>query len=253
MTLLAVERIKLLSTRSPWWCIALIVVLGLAVAVPFALALQGVTPATTQFGLVLGSYVAMVLAALAVTTEYRFGTIRASFVAVPNRTAVLVAKTVFVTAVVGLVGLAVAFAAWALAIPLAGEAGQLALNSPVDWRATAGQGLIYAGYAIIAIGVGMLVRHTAAAISILLVWALVVQTVVAGVSAAVGVNIIGWMPFANASNFVSAGDPKATGAAFGSPTFDYAFSGPWGSLGYFFLICVAVWLIGLAVTLRRDA
>lgn len=253
MTLLAVERIKLFSTRSPWWCMGLIVVLGLAASVLFAAFAPAVTPAASQIGTAIGGWVIMVMAALAVTTEYQFGTIRASFVATPNRFAVLASKTVFITAVAALLGLVVAFLAWGVAIPLAGSRGDLALDSGAAFRGTVGYALVYAGYAVIAVGVGMLVRHTAAAISILLVWALVVEQVVGSIFFfALDVNLYSWLPFQNAGNFSTAGDPAATGETQGAPVIDYAF-GPWGSLAYFFGVALVVWVIGMVVTLRRDA
>jgi ABC-2 type transport system permease protein len=240
MTLLEVERIKLVSTRSPWWCTALILALAIGVAISVAIVADQVTPTLTQFGTSIGLYVAFVMAALTVTTEYRFGTIRESFVAVPNRVSVLVSKTVLVGVVMGLIGLAAAFAGWAVATPLASSGGQLGLSSTADWRAVAGYGLVYAGYAVIAIGVGMLVRHTAAAIAILLVWALVVQSITGGLSVALHANIRGWMPFANAQHFLSGGGSLPGGLAQTSPVIHYSFGTPWGSLGYFALITLAV-------------
>ena len=56
--------------------------------------------------------VMMVMAALAVTTEYRFGTIRTSFQAVPQRAALLLGKTVVVAFLAGVVGLIASFGAW---------------------------------------------------------------------------------------------------------------------------------------------
>lgn len=255
MTLLDVERIKLFSTRSPWWCIATVVVLGLVFSAPFAaLVPTTVTPASTQFGTGIGGWIIMVMAALAVTTEYRFGTIRASFVATPNRFAVLGSKAVFIAAVAALLGVLVALLSWAVAIPLAGSDGDLALDSGVDWRSTVGFALVYAGYAIVAVGVAMLVRQSAAAISILLVWALVVERILGSIFLfALEVNLQGWLPFQNANNFSTAGDPTATGSGQGAPLLEYPFGGPWGSLAYFLGVALAVWLAGMFVTMRRDA
>lgn len=254
MTLLAVERIKLFSTRSPWWCMAMILVLGLTASALFAAFADTVTPASSQLGTGLGGWIVMVMAALAVTTEYRFGTIKAAFIATPNRLAVLLSKTAFVTGVAALLGLAVATLSWLVAVALAGAKGDLSLDSGVDWRGTVGYALVYAGYAIIAIGVGMLVRQSAAAISILLVWALVVEQIVGSIFFfAMDVNVWGWLPFQNATNFTTAGDAAATGEAQGAPVIEYAFGGPWGSLAYFLGVAVVVWLIGLVATLRRDA
>lgn len=254
MTLLAAERIKLFSTRSPWWCMATILVLGLTAAALFAGFSDIVSPAASQFGTAVGGWIVMVMAALAITTEYRFGTIRAAFVATPNRLAVLLSKTVLVTAVAALLGLTVAVLSWLLAIALGGSKGDMSLVAGIDWRGTVGYALVYAGYAIIAIGVGMLVRQSAAAISILLVWALVVEQVVGSIFFfALDTNVWGWLPFQNAGNFTTAGDAAATGEAQGGPIIAYPFGGPWGSLAYFIGVAVAVWLIGLLATMRRDA
>lgn len=254
MTLLAVERIKLLSTRSPWWCIAMIVVLGLTASILFAAFAETVTPAATQIGVGIGGWIIMIMAALAVTTEYRFGTLKVSFVATPNRVAVLVAKTVFLTGLAALVGLVTSLLAWAVATPLAGAGSDLALDSAADWRGTAGSALVFAGYAVFAIGVGMLVRQTAAAISILLVWALVVEQIVGSIFFfALQINVWGWLPFTNATNFTTAGDATASGADQGALLIEYPFGGPWGSLAYFLGVALVIWLLGLFATLRRDA
>src|SRR5215475_10251415 len=102
MSLIAVERIKLFSTRSPWWCMIVAAVLAIGIAAlstGFVSAAEEsqVTPLMTQFGVQLGRMVMMVMAALAVTTEYRFNTIKTSFQAVPQRAAVLLNKTLVVS------------------------------------------------------------------------------------------------------------------------------------------------------------
>lgn len=255
MSLLAVERIKLFSTRSPWWCMTLVVVIavGLAALLSSLGEQFQMTVAASQLGLGLGSYVAMVLAALAVTSEYRFGTIRATFAAVPSRTSVLLAKTVVVALVVGVVGLVTAFAAWGVAYAMV-DTPAMAIDTAAEWRALAGEGLLFAGYAVLAIGVGLLVRHTAGAIALLLVWALIVESVVAPiVDRFLDLGISGWLPFANAGNFIIAGDATATGQNQGAPVVDYPFGGPWGSFGYFAAVAVAILVIGLLVAHRRDA
>ncbi|HEY2724364.1 MAG TPA: hypothetical protein VGI84_06735 [Pseudonocardiaceae bacterium] len=255
MSLLAVERIKLFSTRSPWWCMAL--VLAMAVGLAALLSSLGkqfaMSVAASQLGLGLGSFVAMVLAALAVTSEYRFGTIRATFAAVPNRTAALLAKTVVVATVVGLVGLVTAFAAWGVAYLLT-DSPVMAIDTGAEWRALTGEALLYAAYAVIAIGVGLLVRHTAGAIALLLVWALVVENIVVPIlDSSLDLGISRWLPFANAGNLITAGDAVASGQSQGAPAVDYPFGGPWGSFGYFAAIAVTVLAIGILVANRRDA
>jgi len=252
MSLLAVERIKLFSTRSLWWCTALILLVGIGPAVLiFAQPGAEGSVASTQFGLGLGSYIAMVLAAIAITSEYRFGTIRATFAAAPNRTEVLLAKIAVVAGLLGFLGLVTAFAAWGVAYLIDGPV--LAIGTGAEWRAVAGQGLLYAGYAILALGVGLLIRQTAGAISLLLVWALVVEGIVAALDYTLDLNLSRWMPFANAGNFITSGDATANGQADGFPAIDYPFGGPWGSLGYFAAVAGAVLVIGIVVANRRDA
>ncbi len=95
MSVLVAERIKLLSTRAPWWtsAAAVVVVVGLTVLIAaFADSVAaadgvegGVEGLPAAPGPILaqvvpvGLVIVLVMAALAVTTEYRFGTIRATF------------------------------------------------------------------------------------------------------------------------------------------------------------------------------
>src|SRR5882672_8286402 len=145
-TLLAVERIKLFTTRSPWWSAATALVLTAgfgALYIGTSHDAEAVTVPGTQIGYNFGLVVVMVMAALAVTTEYRFGTIRATFQAAPNRNAVLLAKTGVVALFALAIGELAAFGSWA-AGRLLKPAADLALNSAFDWRTIAGTGVVYA-------------------------------------------------------------------------------------------------------------
>lgn len=252
MTLLAVERIKLFSTRSPWWCIALVVAFGVgfaALAAAFTNEQFPLSPQSAQGGATFGQYVIMVMAAIAVTTEYRFGTIRATFAAVPSRTAVLLSKTAVLALLAGTVGLISAFASWGVATLIA-PGVDLGIDTAQEWRGVAGVALVFAASAVLAVAVGILVRQTAAAVALLLVWALVVENVLTFLPR-IGDDIAPWLPFANGNNFLTAGDDVASGAAFGF-TVDYPF-GPWGSLGYFLAVALGLLVISFVVAQRRDA
>ena len=240
--LLVAEKTKLTSTRSPWWCAALALALGIGPAVLFvAIAEPGdLTVGNAGFGLGLAGFVVLVIAALTVTGEYRFGTIRATFLAAPNRVVALLAKTVVVAGFAGLLGLAGSFACWGI-VALADGTAATALDSGADWRVVAGQGVVYAGYAVVAIGVGLLVRQTAAALSLLLVWAMGVEQIVPIVDTVAETRIAEWLPFANANAFVAAGEVSSR------------FGGPWGSLAYFLVVAAVVLAAGIVVADRRDA
>jgi ABC-2 type transport system permease protein len=218
MSLLAAERIKLFSTRSPWWCliaaVALTVAFGAAVSAnPPPGATIGVPD--TQLGSQFGLAVILVLAALSVTTEYRFNTIKTTFQAVPGRTSALLAKTVVVALTSGVVGLIAAFASLGVG-KLLQPSADLALDSPADWRAVAGVGLVFAIAAVIAVAVGVLIRQTAGAVALLLAYSLMVEELVRLIPN-VGADIQKWMPFKLAERFLSGGTgPGLTpGAALG--------------------------------------
>lgn len=242
MTVLAAERIKLSSTRSPWWCSALAVALVVGTAALSELssdvAAGPVPPALTAFLLQLGMVIVMVMAAVSVTTEYRFATIRTTFQAVPNRAVALLAKTAVVTATAALVGLLAGFGAWA-ATWLLRPAQAVALTDDATWRVVAGPGLVYAVAAVLAVAVGILLRQTAGAVSLLLVWALLAENLV-GIVPGVGDDVVGWLPFVNAAHFL--GGPPA-----GSPF------PPWGSLGYLAALAAGLLVVALVVADRRDA
>ncbi|TDV50765.1 ABC transporter permease [Actinophytocola oryzae] len=254
MTLLAVERIKLFTTRSPLWC----TIAAIAVVVGFAALIAGVdtdnapTIASTQFGANFGLMIVMVMAALAITTEYRFGTIRATFQAIPNRTGTLLAKTLVVAVFAGLIGEVVAFGSVAIA-KLIKPSADLAINSSFEWRAVAGVGVVYALAAVVAIAVGTLIRHSAGAVSLLLIYTLLVESLVALIPN-VGLDIQKWMPFQMANMFL-AGDPDATNLTVNGegPPAATAGLGPWGALAYFAGFAVLMLIIAVTTANKRDA
>ena len=246
MTLLAVERIKLFSTRSPWWCMAIALALTVGFSTLVTVQSRDFLPtfdiANTQAGGQFGLMVMMVMAALAVTTEYRFGTIRTTFQAVPNRTAALLAKTVVVSLLAGVIGVVAAFASWGLAFVLRTDA-DLTLDTADEWRMVAGAGLVYLLAAVLAVAVGVLVRQSAGAITLLLLYSLLVESLVLLIPD-FGDDIHQWMPFVNAQHFLTAGSATTNqGMPFGA----------WGSLAYFAAITVGLLVVALVVANRRDA
>lgn len=241
MTLLAVERMKLFSTRSPWWCMFLALALPIGFTALIAAYSDGIALSTTQFGYQFGLMVMLVLAALAITTEYRFGTIRATFQAVPNRTAVLLAKTGVVAVLALIIGEVVAFGSWGVA-KLLHPSSDLAITTAEQWRQVAGVGPVFAFSAVLAVGVGMLLRQTAGAVTLLLLWSLLVESLIAMIPE-IGPTAQQWMPFVMADHFLSGGGNMAVEMPLG----------PWGALAYFAAVTVGVWVIGLVVTHRRDA
>ena len=167
---------KLRSVRSTWWIVAVfaIAMIGLSVLVlghegyarMSAADRASFDPVHDSFiALVLGQLLLGALGVLAITTEFSSGMIRATFAAVPSRPLVLAAKAAVLGAVTLTAGELAAFAAFA--------AGQAALQAPAP-HATLGQpgvlrAVLLAGaypalIALIGLGLGALVRHTAGGI-----------------------------------------------------------------------------------------
>ncbi|WP_026421728.1 ABC transporter permease [Actinokineospora inagensis] len=238
-TLLATERIKLFTTRSPWWSTLLALGMTIGFAALVALNHSGgpLTVRHSQFGAQFGLMIVTVMAALAITTEYRFATIRATFQAVPHRTAVLLAKTAVVAVLAAVIGEVAAFGSWITARVIDGGP-EMNLVTGGDWRAVAGLGLVYAVGAVIAVAVGTLIRQSAGAISVLLIWPLLVENLVQLIPR-VGEDIHNWMPFTAVSRFTDSTVPGPIG--------------PWASLAYFAGVAAVLLVAALAVAEKRDA
>jgi ABC-2 type transport system permease protein len=249
MTLVNVERIKLFTTRSPYWCLGLILVVAAGFALIFGLVEQGreATVFLSQTGLQLGQSIFMVLAVLAVTTEYRFGTLRSTFLAVPQRGKVLLAKTVLVVVLGAVAALVAAFLAFFLTKALATFPDQpLALETGDDWRVVAGNAAIFAISGIIAVAIGTLVRQSAGGIAIVLLWPLLVESLIA-IIPNIGSDIQPWMPFRAGTRFVTSSE--------GGGMFGLSPDGPTPVQGLLVFLGtgVVLWVISLIVLNRRDA
>ncbi|HVV14018.1 ABC transporter permease [Amycolatopsis sp.] len=255
MTLLAVERIKLFTTRSPWWCSLITLVLTIGFAALIVGNSGDVVPATvasTQFGYSFGMAVIMVLAALSVTTEYRFGTMRTTFQAVPHRGSALIAKTTVVALLSFVVGEISAFGSLGVGMLLKPNA-DLALNSGADWINVAGGGVIYALAAVIAVAVGILLRHSAGAIALLLIYALAVESLIRLIPT-IGAKIYEWMPFNVADKFLTGNGASNTGRAAGDGApMSTAVLGQGWALLYFAGVALVLLTIAITVAKRRDA
>ncbi len=249
MSLITVERIKLFSTRSPYWCIGLIPLLGLGITLLVALVDRGsaASAATSQSWVDFAVSIVMVMAALSVTTEYRFGTIRSSFLAAPGRSGLLLAKAVLLAVIAFVVVEITSVATYLLARAAHGPASSDAaftLSTAADYRLIWGPGVIAAVAAVLAIAVGILIRQSAGAIAVLLLWPLLVENLFA-LFGSFGRDLQPWLPF-NASRAFYTGDDGFSGFSDSMPN---AWQG-----GLIFLLTTAVLLIlALASAKRRDA
>jgi ABC-2 type transport system permease protein len=256
MHLIAAERIKLFSIATPFVCglvtlVALVVPAGLVAATATESRLPP-TVASTQFGYPFALVVVLVLAALAVTSEYHAGTVHGTFAAVPGRTPALLAKAALVAGYAFALGEVAAFAAWLVARLVAPDA-DLALDSAADWTIVAGTGVVFALAAVCAVGAGLLVRHTAGVVALLVGYPLVVENVVQLVPGA-GPAIHRWLPLNVVTKFLS-GTGGANGGRDGGNAnvlSDSPLSPGW-ALASFAAFAALVLAAGITAARVRDA
>jgi ABC-2 type transport system permease protein len=213
------EWIKLRSVRSTWWCLAVFAVAMIALGVvtvatntphdwsTWTPALRADwDPTNSGFsGLLIGQFCAGIIAILAVTSEYSSGLIRSTLAAVPRRRAVLVGKAAAVGALVLAASEVLVFVTF-----LGVQAG---LKSPVP-HATLGQpgvlrAVLMAGaypffIAMIGVGLGLIIRHTAGAICALVGIVFVLPLLTATLPHSLHLDIDRFLPLIIGENSITA-------------------------------------------------
>jgi ABC-2 type transport system permease protein len=184
----------------------------------------------------------LVVGVLASAGEYRHNTIVPSMLAQPRRARLAVAKMQSVT-IVGLVVAAVSAAVssatgWALLSSREAPAADL---GPVP------SGLLVLGgtaalYGVLGVGLGLLLRNQAVAMTVALVWYFVVEQVAPMVLSAPHAQK--WLPGGAADAFTRLGDP-ASGSALGLVA-------PWLGGGLLTAYALGLAALATAVLVRRD-
>jgi ABC-2 type transport system permease protein len=199
---------KLRTVRSTYWSLLAAALLVVGLGAVFSLAYASnyhslsasakatFDPTVTSLsGVWFGQLAIGVLAILSITAEYSTGTIRPSLAAVPHRGRMLAAKVTVFTGVTVAVGEAASFAAFFAGQPLlAGRAPHAALGDPGVLRAIAGGGLYLGAVGLFSVAIGVLIRHTAGAITIMAAVAFVVPTVLVALPASWQGPIGRWLP-----------------------------------------------------------
>jgi ABC-2 type transport system permease protein len=185
---------------------------------------------------------AVVLGIVVVTSEYARGLITATVAAVPRRTHVVLAKSVVVTAVLFVVGTVTAFLGYLAGNAfLEAEGVGLALGDDGVIRALVGCGLYVAVLGLFGMGLGLLMRHTAGAVTTALALVFVVGNLVMLVPGEIGEWLAKLMP-GNAGSSIAMVTP-----------FEGMLLGPW--TGFAVFCAETALLLGLATVgfVRRDA
>lgn len=247
--LVRAETRKTLSTSS-WWALLIPAgLLGMLVTLIMAAGSGlGFSPSFAQLiGLdFFSAKFAVLFGAVCATAEYRHRTITTSFLTAAGRAQLVLAKTV-VAAVVG-AGYGVVCAACGLLGMVLGG-GDLSGGTGSALRLSAMAVLLFALWAVLGVGVGMLISNQLAAIVLVLVYLMLAEKML--------VNLVALGDFGHIDDYVPGGAATATlnqladdGLLGGGLT---ASSSPWwATLLVFAGYAVLAVLAGTAVAQRRD-
>jgi ABC-2 type transport system permease protein len=248
---LRAEWIKFWTVRSTTWSTVMLFVLGAGLTVLvcatsaewLASSEADESPASfVTWGMMFAQITAIVLGTLAVTSEYGTGMIRATLAATPSRGTVLAAKALVLSGTLFVAGTLTAFAGYfAGNWFLENEGIGIALSDDGVLRAMFGSGLYLAGLGLLAAAVGLLIRHTAAALSVVLGLVFVVGTMVFLLPGAWGEWIGKLMP-GNAGSGITA-----------PVSFNPTLLDPWVGFAVFSGEVAVLLLVAYVVFRRRDA
>ena len=191
---------------------------------------------------VVAALLVSVVSALAITSEFAHSTIRPTLAATPSRTKIFLAKAIVLAAVGGVLGIvtvvssgvigALIFNVRGADIGVSGDDGTLAmiLGTPV----------FFVILAMFGYGLGLLTRNSPAAVSIAILWPLLVETVLGGVLAVAGVDEpTRFLPYQSAFALVITDSNELPNGRLGG--------------GLFFGLVVAALVAGaIAINNRRD-
>ncbi|MCO5999885.1 hypothetical protein [Actinoallomurus rhizosphaericola] len=179
--LIGSEWTKLWSVRSTYWVLLCAAVTAIGIGAVVADADVGDWPRMSPaqraafdplsdpyVGFMIAQLIFGTLGVLSITGEYSSGLIRTTFAAVPARRAVLAAKAAVVTAVTVPVGAAIAAATFATGqAVLSRRHVGLSIGDPGALRSIGAATFYLLAVALVGLGLGVLLRHAAAAIGAL--------------------------------------------------------------------------------------
>jgi hypothetical protein len=243
------EWIKLRSLRSTWWTLAITAAgtVGIGVAVGHDTVNRASDVTNNGLaGVVPGLLLVGALGVLTMTSEYSSGLIRATLAAMPRRSLVLAGKAVVFGVVALVVGEVASFASFfAATMALRHGIPAPTLGQPGVLRAVLLSGTGFCLIGLLGLGLGAIIRRSAAALVVLVGGVYVVATFVANISHSVGA----YTPIIIVGNSLSTTKPETCG---GGAASCHVLSA-WTGLGVLCLWAAVPLLVGGWMLARRDA
>jgi ABC-2 type transport system permease protein len=209
--LLRSEWTKIRSVRSTLWSLSafVVVAIGFSVLVAAVISHDWNTPGNhpnhlrlltdpteviygTGFG--LGQLALCVLGVMVMTTEYSTGAIRASLLAVPKRIPMLAAKSVVWVLLDLVVSTITVFAVFFLSTSILRSHVSITLSTPGVLTATIGGILYLVVLGLFSLAIGGLIRHTAAAILVVIGVVIVVPPLISLIPGTIANHVHGYLP-----------------------------------------------------------
>ena len=198
-------------------------------------------------GITLGLIVMAVVAVLFVTSEYKRGMIRTTFIASPRRGRVLVAKSVVIGTVTFVAGLVASIGAFQLAHSIQRTRGftppaypYVSLADGPVLRAVVGTALLLGLLAVFSLALGAIFRRSASAITLVILLMVIPQIVVTALPLSIALWIGRVTPIAGLAI-------QQTRVRWDTATT------PWTGLGVFAAYTVAALAVAIWQVRRRDA
>ncbi|MCU1645234.1 MAG: transporter [Nocardia sp.] len=251
------EWTKIRSVRSTIWSLILLVVLGVASTALFigmgvaqwdgADASQQAAMRLDPTGTILGSGILLsqltvcVLGVMVISSEYSTGMIRASLLAVPNRVPMLAAKGAVFGLLTLVMGELVSFVSFMIGAPIMNSKVHVSLGDPGVLRAVIGCGLYLAMLSLFSLAIGAIVRHTAAGITGVIAFVLVIAPIAKMLPGTVGKHIHAYLP--SEAGHLIAQQHAAAGDLLG----------PWQGFAVLTLWTAALLVIAAVRLQRQDA
>ncbi|MEO6493855.1 MAG: ABC transporter permease subunit [Ilumatobacteraceae bacterium] len=192
-------------------------------------------------GFQLSQLAICVLGVLVIANEYSSGTIRASLLAAPHRTPMLIAKAAVFAGVIFVVTEVAAFAAFAVGAPILHSKVPVGFSDPGVLGALIGAGIYGAVLGVFSIAIGAIVRHTAGGIAGIIAFVLVLAPLTQLIPGSIGDHIYAYLPTSAGQLMVNARQGPGDLLT------------PWQGFGVMCVWTAALMLLANYLLRRRDA
>ncbi len=245
------EWTKLRTVRSTMWTLlaTLLVCIGLPVLISFAIINQPASEVGPDFdaagfslfGVFLGQLIVGALGVLVMSAEYSTGTIRATLTAAPQRVVVFVSKLLTFAVVIAVVSFVTTFVAFFLVqTVLNTHSLGVSLGQGTSLRMVIGGALYLTIVGLLGLGIGAILRHSAAGISTVLALLFVVPILANFLPHSWQEHVVKYLP-------------GQAGQAIFQRHADAVTLAPWTGLALFAAYAALTLIVGAALLVRRDA